>query len=469
MPVTPALSIAQSGLQAAKLRAQVAASNVANANTEGYVRRTADVSQRTIAWHGAGVQVNGTNRAEVPHLTAERMRAEAESLGASETAEGIARLTQILGEPSAQTGLFGAYVAFENAMRDAAMSPESPVMLSELHRTAGALTKSFAEASGSVDRMRNEAEGEIAATVSEVNVALKRLEELNGLSPAQQTPAVADERQQLVDRINREIPVEVLDKGAGIHLMTEGGVFLLTSQAQDIEFSPANLVSQGQVLGAPLSGLTVNGIDITPTGDGHQRTREGRLAGLFGIRDQSAPDFQASLDALATDLVTRFSGTAVDPSNAPGEAGLFTDGGATAPAGLGLGIAGRLELHAAIDPAQGGELRRLRDGIGSAVAGPAGNGEQLGRMLDALTSGQGADKAVAELSSELGAAEKAASDRAMTANIHYRAAAEAETIETGVDTDRELQDLMMIEQAYAANARVLQTVNAMLDTLMEAV
>ncbi|MFY9466608.1 MAG: flagellar basal body rod C-terminal domain-containing protein, partial [Lentibacter algarum] len=38
----------------------------------------------------------------------------------------------------------------------------------------------------------------------------------------------------------------------------------------------------------------------------------------------------------------------------------------------------------------------------------------------------------------------------------------------GVDTDRELQRLMLIEQAYAANARVLQTVDDMMNALMGA-
>jgi flagellar hook-associated protein 1 FlgK len=38
---------------------------------------------------------------------------------------------------------------------------------------------------------------------------------------------------------------------------------------------------------------------------------------------------------------------------------------------------------------------------------------------------------------------------------------------TGVDSDQELQNLLRIEQAYAANARVLQTIDAMMQRLME--
>jgi flagellar hook-associated protein 1 FlgK len=36
----------------------------------------------------------------------------------------------------------------------------------------------------------------------------------------------------------------------------------------------------------------------------------------------------------------------------------------------------------------------------------------------------------------------------------------------GVDTDAELQRLMIVEQAYAANARVIKTVDEMLDSIL---
>jgi flagellar hook-associated protein 1 FlgK len=36
----------------------------------------------------------------------------------------------------------------------------------------------------------------------------------------------------------------------------------------------------------------------------------------------------------------------------------------------------------------------------------------------------------------------------------------------GVDTDAELQKLILIEQAYAANARMIQTVDEMMQTLL---
>ena len=37
----------------------------------------------------------------------------------------------------------------------------------------------------------------------------------------------------------------------------------------------------------------------------------------------------------------------------------------------------------------------------------------------------------------------------------------------GVDTDQEMQKLLLIEQSYAANARVIQVVDDMMRRLME--
>ena len=44
---------------------------------------------------------------------------------------------------------------------------------------------------------------------------------------------------------------------------------------------------------------------------------------------------------------------------------------------------------------------------------------------------------------------------------------ESELAITGVDTDYEMQQLIMIEQAYAANARVISTADQLMQTLLE--
>ena len=40
------------------------------------------------------------------------------------------------------------------------------------------------------------------------------------------------------------------------------------------------------------------------------------------------------------------------------------------------------------------------------------------------------------------------------------------TLQNGIDTDREMQELLVLEKNYAANAKVIQAVADMIDTLI---
>jgi len=270
--------------------------------------------------------------------------------------------------------------------------------------------------------------------------------------------------------------------GGVIELTTAEGLFLADTRAERIAFTPTPIITAPMRYdggAGALSGLTLNGVDITPGGPGTQAISGGALAGQFAIRDAIAPEFSDRADALAADLIGRLSAPGLDPTLAPGAPGLFTDAGAAYdPLSL-PGLAGRIRLNAAADPQAGGDPALIRDGLGAAAPGPAGNGDLPRALLDALTS-IGSTTAVPGLPSALsfgdtvaGLAELTAVARvsaegevtAVSSSRETLAAAEAGAI--GVDSDAELQALIQIEQAYAANVQVIQTAARMLDELME--
>ncbi len=479
MTFTNTLSIATSGLNAATARASVAASNIANANTEGYTRRTVSLEERIVGSSGAGVRIVGTNSVEVQFLTADRMRLAAENAYTSEKATGTERITQLIGDPGVENGLFRSYARFETALKDAAATPESPVLLRQAVDSAQDLANTFNELSARADQERTNADRRIAESVGSINTALQRLEDLNAVPQGEITPEITDERQRLVDQINEEIPVTVRRREGGIDLITDGGVFLLRESASFVEFSATGSVGRSQTLGAPLSGLVADGIDITPGGSSPQQTTGGRIAALFEQRDTIVPGFQDQLDALASDVINRFADDTVDPTKPVGETGLFVNGASTAPPAVNeIGVAANIRINAAVDPAQGGENYRLRDGLGATVEGPEGAGAQLNRLVDAFVGGRTApailgvagERSAAELAAEVASSisfdDRNAADAALFAANRFDIARDAELQAVGVDTDVELQDLLIIEQAYAANARVIQTVSEMIDTLL---
>lgn len=475
------LDIAISGLTASQSRARTVAANIANANTDGYSRRVTELAERNVSGVDAGVRLLGTQRAEAGFLTADRMRLETDSSFASERAATAAQLTTLVGEPGVENGLFREYARFETALRDAAATPESSILQADVLDRANLLVRKFAEISTSANGIRSSADQSIATAVDGVNFSLQRLQELNALPEIQITPVVQDERQRLVDGINEVIPVTAQTNSDGsLRVITDGGVFLLGAEAREIEFNPSFNVNRGDTLGDPLSGVSVNGIDITPSGTGAQRTTTGKLAALFEARDQSVPGFLDQIDGLAADLINRFADDSADPTKVAGAAGLFTDGTDIPPGLTDIeGVASRLSLNAAIDPAQGGELYRLRDGIGATAEGPAGNGDQLNRLITAFTGartaptvlGTGGSQGAAGLASQVSAnvsfEDRNASEASIFAGTRFDVARQSELEVIGVDTDQELQELLLVEQAYAANSRVIQTVQQMMQTLME--
>lgn len=177
---------------------------------------------------------------------------------------------------------------------------------------------------------------------------------------------------------------------------------------------------------------------------------------------------------VANDIITRLSDDAIDPTKTPGDPGLFVDPDAAGT----LGLASRISVNAAVDPAQGGEIWRLRDGLGATASGPPGNSATLSAVFGAFTqikslnaNGiQGAFSATdltAQLSSVVGQKRIYQDSVLASTQAQHLTLVEAEQSLTGVDVDQEMESLLLIEQAYAANARVIQVARDMIDILME--
>ena len=281
----------------------------------------------------------------------------------------------------------------------------------------------------------------------------------------------------MIDTINTIVPLSEIARPNGqVTLLSEGGAILLDGKAAEFAFSGSTLVTPYQPLAnATLSGLEINGRAV-PTDAATSPVRGGTLAAQFAIRDSLGPEAQTELDALARNLIERLQDPAVDPTLGPTVAGLFTDDGARFDPVDELGIANRLSVNAAVDPTQGGDTWRIRDGIGASTQGPVGDTALLTSLRDALdavmpaASGSfvqaaGFDGLISQLSSWVGGQSERAEAGLSFASATYTESRNAE-LSRGIDTDTELQNLLGVEKAYAANARVLQAVDEMMDVIL---
>lgn len=481
MSLSASLANALSGLAASSRRAEVVSSNVSNALTEGYARRELHLSPQSLGGTGAGVRIDGVSRSVNAALLADRRLADSEAGNSGMRTDFLSRVERLIGSPEDAGSLSARIAELESALVQATSRPDSQARLQSVVDAANRVTGHLNALGDGVQQARMDADDSIAKQVETLNDSLGRIDRLNAEILAQRASgrdatALMDERQRLVDRVAEIVPIREVPRDRDqIALFTTGGAILLEGNPAVIGFTPVGVITADMTIGSgALSGFTINGMPV-PSGDDGV-LGGGRLGAAIAIRDTLAPEAQAQLDALARDLIERFETPAIDPTLAPGQPGLFTDGGLALDPLVEEGLAGRIRLNAIVDPAQGGQLWHLRDGLGTAMQGNAGNATLLSALSTALSDPRvpssgafiGARSAAglaADVLSGIASARQQEEFRQSYTVARQGALTELQLAD-GVDTDAEMQQLLLVEQAFAANARVIQTVDDLIQQLI---
>ncbi len=480
MNMSTALNNALGGLSAASRGAAVISGNIANALTPGYSRRSLELTTSAIS--GNGVRVAGITRHQDPVLLANRRTTDAELASTRPLSAFHSGFENLVGTADDAISIAARLTDFENSLTTAASLPGSTQRLDQVARAGRALSTALNQASEGVRKMRSDADRTIGEQVGTLNQTLQDIEQLNARIPAIRNSggdigALLDQRQVLVDQINELVPVHVVARdNEQISLYADGGLILLEGTAATFSFSTTGDTMPHMTVGnGLLSGLEVNGQPVRITGDFAQ-IRGGALMAQFEIRDSLAIEAQTDLDTVARDLIERFETAGLDPTTTATDPGLFTDAGNRFDPATQTGLASRIALNTIVDPDSGGDSWRLRAGLGATTPGAPGEARQLQAFSTILTEarpiatglGTGDMRATdlaAALISQAGASAHAADTRnTFATNAQQRM--EQLVAEQGVDSDTELQNLMQIEQAYAANARIVSVVDELMDILL---
>lgn len=481
MSISSALSNAISGLTASARSAGVVSSNLANVLTEGYASREVELRARGPGM--GGVFVGDVHRNVNTALLAERRLADSEVSYNRVLVEVSAGIEQAIGAPDEDGSLSAMLTSMEASLITAAARPEETVRLRDVMIKADNVATKFNAISKKIQDDRMKLDSRIGNSVDEINTILAQTEKLNAQivksqSLGQSSLTLQDQRQSLIDRLSDLVPVRLAArKGGAVAIYTQGGAALLDGKAAKLSFEPSNLiVAHMTVDNGLLSGLEINGVTVTTNGD-RGMIAGGRLAALFEARDIVAPAAQTRLDALARDLVERFQQPGLDPSIAAGQPALFTDVDGAFDPGSENGLSGRIRLNALVNEAEGGAVWKIRDGLGATAPGVSGDATLLQSFSEVLSrkmlpNSAGTEPITRSLSehlssyiSDLGQNRLNAENDLSFASALQVGLEQAE-LEQGVDSDEQLQRLLLIEQAYAANARMVQVVENLIDTLI---
>ncbi|WP_289083050.1 flagellar hook-associated protein FlgK [uncultured Sulfitobacter sp.] len=472
MSLSGALNSATAGLHTTQGQSRIAADNVSNAMTPGYVRREAVL---VTASGGQGGAVISEVRREVDATLQRMSRLENSRMTQYQSIqEGLTTYTAYLGQPGDGTSPADRFNDFQNSLTTLVNMPSSNGAQTSVALAAEDLVRSVKGAATTLSTTLNDVNMEIRYEVADLNTALYQLRDLNasgsGFTPGSLEAAQFDEKvDTILDQISGIVDTRIHRSSNGsISLYTVSGAALLGGRVvQDVTFNPSD------------GTLMAGNQDITPFKDGVRGIQHGSLAGLSELKRETIPQFSQQLDEYARGLIQTFE--EADASLAPGEAGLFTDNGiAFDPANI-TGLASRLQINSKISSTGEAEVWRIRDGLGATSPGAGSETVQINAFLAGLdtamnaATGTGipAEVTLRDFSAEMITSQ--AATRARAENDFNAAASAAEVVMSarrnseGVNIDDEMQQLLLIEQSYAANSRVLTAVSEMIDTLIAAV
>jgi flagellar hook-associated protein 1 FlgK len=347
------LGTALSGLSTAQRALGVTAHNVANANTEGYVRKVFSQEARVVDGRGVGTRELEPLRAIDRFLTVE-LRDKAASVGRSEVLDRYhGHLQGLFGTPAQDHNLAAGLGRLSAAIEAFANEPESSTFAQGLIAAAQDLTRDIGRFAGDVERLRAEADRELAREVQAVNADVRALHELNGeiarrTALGGDTTELQDRRDGLLLALGGRLDITTyeLDEGA-IAVATKSGVVLLDSQPRVLTYAAAGTVTDSTSFGRiaafrpdeidPATGqpydpgrgieLVSGGVraELTPelladaTPDADQTitsgVRGGRIKGLLEVRDRVLPELNDQIQELAAGL--RFALNAAHNAGAP--------------------------------------------------------------------------------------------------------------------------------------------------------
>lgn len=449
-------STALSALRYNRVAMDTASQNIANVGVDGYTRRRVDavtngIPTKPAMWardqgSGGGVRITGVTRM-TDYLLDVRRRTEHGKQAYLDTRQTIlGRLETGIGEPG-ENGVAAVLGEFRAAWADLSNTPDSDAaraqVLSRGRELADALhlqASNFASEAAD-DRVRvnalvtevNNLAGDLAATNKAIQVANLTNDDAGNLM---------DQRDRIALRLTELTGGKAVANGTG---------------GLDIEVGGASLVTGG------IAGQLQVATGITPTGDAdgnpvtfqvdHPISGVTAVAGLTGevgavtdVLNTTIPAYLAGLGAVAQTLADSVNALHTAGYDATGAAGqpFFTYDPADPAGTIALALTTTAEVAAASAPGgvvEGGTADLLAD---LAAADPA---------YQELVNGFGNTVASGE--------RMAASQQMLTQQVDG-----AREQMAGVNLDEEMLQMVQYQRAYEAAARVMTTVDSMLDTLI---
>ncbi|HVM91862.1 MAG TPA: flagellar hook-associated protein FlgK [Terriglobales bacterium] len=443
------LWIAERALQADQGALNVTTNNIANANTPGYSREMAILSEtspieRSGLVYGTGVDLEQIRSVRDQILTL-RIAEETSQQGSSQAqANALGQVQALFG--SSTQGIGADFSAFFNSLSQLSTDPSNIPDRQSVLNAAQNLASDFNHAAANLNTISTGLNQTITQTVSQINTLSQQIAQLNGQvadlqRQGKDAGTLQDQENQLINQLSQLTNVNETQTPDGLTLTTGNGAALVVgNQSFSLQTSKdasgnVTILSQGSDITASISG--------------------GTLGGTIQAVDTAIPNVLTQLNNLASQFA--------DAINSAQAAGYDLNGNQGQPlfsVVAGAGAAGSLSV-AITDPSQ----------IAASSDGTAGSNGNVANLLavqtQALAGGADPGDTYANLVSQVGNMAMQAQDNANASSSSLTQLNNQLGAISGVSIDEETTNLMNYQRAYQAAARIVTTVDTLTQTVLE--
>ncbi len=466
MSLSGALSVALSGLQTSSSVAQLISGNISNTQTPGYTDKTANLSSISYGPSMGGVQVSGYSRANDSVLAA-TLNSATSSASYLNTQNGyMGQVQSILGSSSNPPALTDNLTKFQSAWMQFATSPNSTTVQQTVISAAQNLSSTVSTIGTQLSSLQTQTQSDLGSSVQQLNTDLSQIQSLNGqigtaLSSGQPAVDLQDQRDTLVNDVAGLVGVQTMPRPNGtVALYTPGGVLLLDGAPQTFSVSGSSVLSStgvdvtSQLTGGKIQAQTDFLSTTNTSGNG------------VGVVTKLQSQLQNFANMFVSTAVGGFSNTYSGTTNAA--QGLFT----ASAAGNGLPdlstftvnaniLNGSLAVNSSSATAVGNTFTSTGMAVNAATNTLSNTFSATGLTISNQTYG-GIATAILSGTQQAASAIKSSSATATTQQSYYQ---QSLSNETAVNTDTELVNLTNWQNAYAASAHVITTIDNMFKIL----
>jgi flagellar hook-associated protein 1 FlgK len=322
------------GLRANQAALSITSSNIANAQTPGYVSESTNQVEVLTGDTGASVSVTGVNRQLNQYIQTQLRTETSGGAYADQMASVLTQLQTVYGTPGQAGSLETAYSNFKTAVQ--ALSTTSGSSSSQITAVTAAqnLAQQLNATTQGIQTLRTNAEQDIGISVGQANAAMTKIAQLNsqlqGMNPTDPTAAtLMDQRDQAINQLSQLMDIRVSNTGNNqTSVYTSNGVELVGTQASTLTFnSQGTLNANSQWSSNPATSsagtLTIklaNGATLDMIAN--NSISSGQIAADLTLRDKTLVQAQTQVDQMAASISSALSdkttaGTAAPATLAP--------------------------------------------------------------------------------------------------------------------------------------------------------